>query len=194
MTTTRHGARMTLAEYLATDMEGVWELADGELYEMPPPNVDHQQLLGVIYATMWAHVVATAPRLGRVLWGVGVVLSESTLLIPDLVFLSAGRESLLRRNYIYGGPDLVVEALSSDRLRDLTFKREWYAVADVPEYWILDPVHDTLTILELSNGEYIERAVLSRDDILSTPIIPGYELALARVFDDPDREPVRADR
>ena len=194
MTTTQHGAKLTLAEYLTLEIDGLWELADGELYEMPPPNVDHQQLLGVIYATMWAHVVSTTPRLGRVLWGVGVVLSESTLLIPDLVFLSAERESLLRRNHIYGGPDLVVEALSSDRQRDLTLKRGWYAAAGVPEYWILDPVNDTLTILELSNGEYVERAVLDRDDILSTPMIPGYELALERVFDDPDRESVRADR
>ena len=193
MTTTRHGAKLTLAEYLALEIEGLWELSDGELYEMPPPNVDHQQLLGVIYATMWAHVVSTTPRLGRALWGVGVVLSETTLLIPDLVFLSGEREGLLRRNHIYGAPDLVVEALSSDRQRDLTFKRGRYAAAGVLEYWILDPVNDTLTILELSHGEYVERAVLSRADTLSTPMIPGYELALTSVFDDPDREAVRAD-
>ena len=64
MTTTRHGAKLTLAEYLALEIEGLWELADGELYEMPPPNVDHQQLLGVIYATMWTHVVSTTPPVG----------------------------------------------------------------------------------------------------------------------------------
>ena len=46
MTTTRHEAKLTLAEYLALKIEGMWEPADGELYETARPNVDHQVLIG----------------------------------------------------------------------------------------------------------------------------------------------------
>ena len=173
---------MTLAEYLALEIDGLWELVDGELCEMPPPNLDHQRLVGFLYRMLCAYLDGTTPRLGEALWGVGVALSASRMLIPDLVFLRAGREDIQQANYLDGVPDLVVEVLSTDRQRDLVLKRAWYAEAGVPEYWILDPVNDTLTVLELSGDEYIERAVMGRGDTLTTLTIPGFELQMSILF------------
>ena len=192
MTTVRQGTGITLSEYwqVVEALDGLWELADGELYEMPPPNVDHQELIGFLYTMMRAHLAATTPRLGRALLGVGVVLSETMLLIPDLTFVLAEQGYIVQRNYVDGAPDLVVEVLSTNRRHDLVLKRGWYAAAGIPEYWILDPVNDTLTILELSGSEYVERAVLGRSDTLSTPMLPGFELDLERLFGNPDRESV----
>ena len=194
MTTTQHAAKLTLAEYLALEIEGLWELADGELYEMPPPSVDHQELVGFLYWMIRAYLNETTPRLGRVWHGVGVALSDAMMLIPDLVFVRSQRQDIVRPNYIDGVPDLVVEALSTNRRHDLTLKRGWYAAAGIPEYWILDPVNDTLTILELSGNEYSERAVLGPDDTLTTALLPGFELAFERLFANPDREADRAGR
>ena len=194
MTTTQHGAKLTLAEYLALDIEGLWELADGELYEMPPPNLDHQELIGFLYWMLRSYLHGTTPKLGRVWHGAGVALSDTMMLIPDLVFVRSQRQDILRTNYIDGAPDLVVEALSTDRRRDLALKRGWYAAAGIPEYWILDPVNDTLTILELSGNEYTERAVLGSNDVLTTPMLPGFELPLERLFANPDRVPASADQ
>ena len=190
MTTLRQGTGITLSEYMALDIDGLWELADGELYEMPPPNVDHQELIGFLYRMVCAYLDETTPKLGRVWHGVGVALSDSMLLIPDLTFVRAERRDIVQRNYIDGAPDLVVETLSSDRRRDLTLKRGWYAAAGIPEYWIIDPMNDTLTVLELSGDEYVERAALGRSDTLTTPIMPGFELQLEALFGDPDRESI----
>ena len=190
MTTLRQGTRITLSEYMALDIDGLWELADGELYEMPPPNVDHQELIGFLYRMVCAYLDGTAPKLGRALSGVGVALSDTMLLIPDLTFVRAERGYIVQRNYVDGVPDLVVEALSTNRRHDLTLKRGWYAAAGIPEYWILDPVNDTLTIFELSDGAYVERAVLGRSDTLTTPTIPGFELSLEALFGNPDRESI----
>ena len=93
---------------------------------------------------------------------------------------------------VEGTPDLVVEALSSDRGRDLVMKRAVYAEAGIPEYWIVDPVNDTITVLELSGSEYVERAVLGRSDTLTTATIPGFELPLDRLFGDPVLAAIRA--
>ena len=41
------------------------------------------------------------------------------------------------------------------------------------EYWPVDPRNDTVTQLELRDGEYVERAVLGTDDTLTTPLLPG---------------------
>ena len=194
MTTAQHGTKLTLAEYLALEIEGMWELVDGELYEMPPPNLDHQDLIGFLYRVMCAYLDETTPRLGRAWLGVGVALSNTMLLIPDLVFVLSQRQGMMRANYLDGVPDLVVEVLSTDRRRDLALKRTWYAEAGIPEYWIIDPYNDSLAVLELSGAEYVDRAMLGTDDVLTTPMMPGFELALERLFANPDRVPARTDR
>ena len=192
MTSARQDTRITLAEYWAMDtLEGLWELADGELYEMPPPNLYHQHLIGFLYYMMRSYLDQVTPRLGTAWLGVGVAMSEFLSPIPDLAFVRAGREDILHRNYVEGIPDLLVEVLSTDRRRDLVMKRGWYADAGVPEYWIIDPVNDTITVLELSGGEYVERAVLGRDDTLTTATIPGFALSLEQLFGDPVREQIR---
>ena len=188
-TTTQRGARMTLAEYL--DLEGlddgVWELVDGVLEKMPAPSLEHQRLIGVLYRLIDSYLAAAFPPVGIALLGVGVALSQFRVAVPDLVYVRAERGYILGGNLVEGVPDLVVEVLSQDRARDLVMKRGWYAEAGIPEYWILDPVNDTITVLELAGGRYVERAVLGRSDIMTTAAIPGFALPLGQVFDDPAR-------
>ena len=81
-----------------------------------------------------------------------------------------------------GAPNIVVEILSSDRRRDLVRKRRLYAEAGVSEYWVVDPTKDTVTVLELRGADYVERAVLSADNTLTTPLLPGLAIPLADLF------------
>ena len=193
MTTTRLGTKMTVAEYMAIDtLEGLWELCDGELYEIPLRSIDHQCLVGSLSCRIEDYLITTSPRMGIALIGVGVALSEFRMFIPDLTYVRAERNHLLQPDLIYGAPDLLIEVLCSDRQRDLVMKRGWYAAAGVPEYWIMDPVNDTITMLELSGSDYVERAVLTRGDTLTTPAIPGFALALEQLFGDPMRAQIGA--
>ena len=86
----------------------------------------------------------------------------------------------------------MVEILSSDRSHDLVRKRQIYAEAGVREYWILDPRHDTVTLLELRGGVYAARATLAAGDTLTTPLLPGLAVPLADIFQHP-RRPARAE-
>ena len=79
-------------------------------------------------------------------------------------------------------PDIVVEVLSTDRRRDLVRKRQLYAEAGVLEYWIVDPRNDTVTLLELHDKEYTERAALTAADTLTSPLLPGLAIPLNDVF------------
>ena len=81
-----------------------------------------------------------------------------------------------------GVPDIVVEILSTDRNRDLVRKRQVYAEAGIPEYWLLDQRDQTARQLELRDGQYVERAILTIDDTLTTPLLPGLAIPLADVF------------
>jgi Uma2 family endonuclease len=189
MTTVRHGAKMTLQEYrdLGPVDEGVWELAEGVIYEIAPANWEHQSLVDFLVMMINTFLVASDPLPGWAYSGIGVVLSESTAPTPDMVYVRAERGHLIQGSFVEGVPDVVVEVMSQDRRRDLVMKRGWYAAAGAPEYWIIDPVSDTILVLELAGSEYVERAELSRSDTLSTPTIPGFELGLERLFDNPGR-------
>ena len=196
MTTVQSGTRMTLTEYRDTaEMEGgVCELINGEFCQMPPATVEHQLIIDYLVGMINAFVRSLQPMPGLAFTTIGLALSERYAPTPDIVYLRTKNLHLIRRGMVEGPPDLVVETLSSDRNRDLVMKRAIYAEAGIPEYWLVDPVNDTITILELSGAEYAERAVLSRGDTLTTATIPGFEIELDQIFGDPVLAVIRANR
>ncbi|MYC33607.1 MAG: Uma2 family endonuclease [Chloroflexi bacterium] len=189
MTTIQHGTQMTLAEYRALNetVDGVWELVDGVLEQMPPPTFDHQNLIDFLVSMINLFQLGLPTPIGWAVSGIGVALDERRAPTPDMVYLRAERAHLIQGSFVEGIPDIVLEALSSDRGRDLVMKRQWYAEAGVPEYWILDPANDSLTILNLSGTEYATTAFLQRGDTLTTLSIPGFSLSLESLFNNPGR-------
>ena len=92
-----------------------------------------------------------------------VVLSEHDTVEPDLLFISNERMGSSPVSNIQGAPDLVVEIHSpSTAQRDLTAKRELYARHGVKEYWPINPVARTVTVLLLRDGDFVERAFTGR--------------------------------
>ena len=66
---------------------------------------------------------------------------------------------------------LAVEILSpSSRMLDLLLKRGVYEQAGVPSYWILDPEKESLTVLELVDGTYVERDVVVGEKVLDATL------------------------
>ena len=192
----RRTAKMTVDEYLALDeSERFRELVDGILVHPPTPDLEHQHILMSLYGAIETYLVSVNPRPGIAFYRVAVAFSPIRLAVPDLVYVRMERQHLLRHPILYDAPDLVTEVLSRDRPhdrdKDLIRNRQWYAAAGIPEYWIMDPVHDTLTVLELAAGQYRERAVLTARDTLTTPTIPGLSIPLTEIFDDPVRAMLR---
>ncbi len=191
----RTGARLSVEEFMElpdTFDKRKMELDEGELYIMPRPRTGHQFLQSrTLFHTM-EYLNGFDDPPADVFHDVIVALSlESRILYsPDLVIILQGGRATVTDRMVEGPPDIVMEILSSDRRRDLVRKRRVYAEAGVPEYWIFDPRQDTATLLELRDGEYVERAVLTADDTLTTPLLPGLAIPLADVFRHP-RRPAR---
>ena len=86
-----------------------------------------------------------------------------------------------------GAPNLVVEIGSeSTRKRDQTIKLRLYERFGVTEYWVVDPESDGIIVYRRSGDQFERAAELSRQrgDTLSTPLLPGLELPLAKIFED----------
>lgn len=197
MTTTaklRTGTRMSLDEFLALgETDGKWELDDGVLYIMASGTPDHQFLELEFSRRILDHSDEFGQPPAHLYTEMTTILSRELQRAPepDIVIILNERRDVVGRARVEAPPDIVVEILSTsrDRNRDLIRKRQIYAEAGVLEYWTIDPRNDTVTQLELRNGAYVERAALTADDTLTTPLLPGLSIPLADIFHHRRRPP-----
>jgi Uma2 family endonuclease len=163
------------------------ELIDGEHYVTPSPNPKHQVVLGDLYLLIanWLKI----HRVGRVMLSpLDVVFTKFDVVEPDLLYLSNERAAqVMTSKNVQGVPELVVEIASpSTRRRDETIKRRLYERSGVSEYWFVDPELDVVRVYRTGAKGFEMAMELSREagDVLSTSLLPGLELPLARIFED----------
>ena len=180
------GVKLTYDDFLLFPDDGQrHELIDGEHYVTPSPNIPHQRIIGQLYLLIATYL--ETHHVGEVfLSPLDVVFSQFDVVEPDLLFVSeAKRHDILTKQHVRGVPDLVVEVGSpSTRKRDETLKRRLYELQGVLEYWVVDPELEVVRVYRRSGDRYGRPAELSREagDVLTTSLLPGLELALARVF------------
>ena len=194
MTTTKYrtGMKMSLDEFLALGKtDGKWELDDGVLYIMASGTPDHQFLHFQLSRHLADYLDSFDEPPAQFYQEMTTVLSRELQRAPepDIVIILNARRDIVSLARVEAPPDIAVEILSTDRRRDLVRKRQIYAEAGVPEYWLIDPRDDTVTQLELRDGEYVERAALGANDTLTTPLLPGLSIPLAAIFRHRQRPP-----
>ena len=183
--TTQQKTKYTYQDYLLFPNDGKrYELVEGERYVTPSPRTKHQKISGNLYGQLFEFVkrnksgiLLSAPT--------DVVFSDMDVVQPDLLFVSCGRESIITEDNILGAPDLVVEILSeSTRRTDEIIKRKLYEKHGVTEYWIIDPEIDTMKVFRLADKAYSQAIQLSLEaqDLLTSPLFPGWELPLQELF------------
>jgi len=182
------GVKLTYDDYVLFPDDGKrHELIDGEHYVSPSPNSRHQQILGELFGFVWTHL-QTHPIGRAFLAPFDVVFSRFDVVEPDLLYMSHETAArVLTPQNVQGTPDLVVEIGSpGTRKRDETIKKRLYERAGVAEYWIIDPEKDVVHVLRSADGQFRLPIELSRAaaDVLSTPLLPGFALALARLLRD----------
>jgi len=81
-------------------------------------------------------------------------------------------------------PTIIVEFVSKgrrNRHRDYIEKRGEYEALGVQEYWVIDRFQRKLTVYGPHVSETGER-IVAEHEVYSTPLLPGFELPLARLF------------
>jgi Uma2 family endonuclease len=188
MTPASRGVKLTYQDYLLFPDDGKrHELIDGEHVVTAAPNRKHQaisvNLAGMIWGFLQAHPI------GRVFAApFDVIFSDFDVVEPDLLYLSRERMAEIETSPgVKGAPNLVVEILSeATRKRDETIKRRLYDRFGVTEYWVVDPELDTIRVYRRAGEQYERNADLTvkNGDHLTSPLLPGLELPLAKIFED----------
>ncbi|HUP62708.1 MAG TPA: Uma2 family endonuclease [Thermoanaerobaculia bacterium] len=183
---TETSTNLTYEDYVNLPNDGKrYEIIDGELYVNPAPNTKHQRVVGNIWFALESYF--REHRIGEVLSSpIDVVLSSTNIVEPDLIVILAENAIITERN-IQGAPDIVIEVLSdSTRRIDEIAKRKLYERYGVSEYWIADPVIDTAKIYRrgASGFDRVAEISLETGGAITTPLLPGFTLAIHEVFAD----------
>src|SRR6185503_16136140 len=173
------GIKLTYDDYVTLPDDGKrYEILDGDLAVTPSPLVRHQRVLGNLYRVLDEYVREYDAGL-VLLAPVDVVLEESTVVVPDLVFVAKDRLAIVTERAVEGSPDLLVEILSKGSVRrDRGAKMKLYARFEVSHYWIVDPRERTVEMHEREDEDYGAAATFSGDVVAKTGLFPGLAIDL----------------
>ena len=168
---------LTYRDYAALPDDGQrYQILDGELFVTPAPGTRHQLILLRLVSQLHAHV--TTYGVGLVLPApVDVILADTSIVQPDIVFVAADRQSLVSARGIEGPPTLAVEILSpSTTALDRRNKHALYARHGVTHYWIVDGEAGAIEMLRLVDRAYaLERRATGENIVVAEPL-PGLVL------------------
>ena len=160
-----------------------YEVLDGCLVRDPSPVTKHQRCSIRLHVLLREYFGRKDPE-GDVLGApLDVILSEYTVLQPDLLYIPGSASDVLEHAYIDVPPELVVEILSpSTAQKDRIRKTEIYRKAGVTHYWIVDPDAKTIEAFALRDGYYALLAAASDRELFQHPDFPEMEIPLEKVF------------
>lgn len=157
------------------------EFTDGYLEVLPAPTDEHQVLLKFLLLAFSQFFEAQG---GIVLFApLRLRIRARKFREPDLLLLLSAKDPR-RHNRFWEGADIALEVVSEDKPeRDLVDKRGDYAEAKVPEYWIVNPLTETIAVLRLGDKGYEEAGVHGRGASATSVLRPEFSVSVDVVFD-----------
>lgn len=174
-------------EYLALDTNRLVEFSDGHLEVLPMPAYWHQRLARFLFLMLDAFVVKHS--LGEVNFApLHLRLWPGKFREPDVVYVASGHRGYITEQYLLGA-DLVMEVVSPDDPdRDKVTKRQEYAQAGIPEYWIVDPDAQRVTVLALSGESYNVHGDFGPGEQATSLLLDGFAVDVSKAFQSAERQ------
>ena len=157
------------------------EFTDGRLEVLPMPTDRHQVILSFLFLALFPLVRDSG---GTVLFSpLRLRIRKDKYREPDLLLVRNANDAR-RRNDYWRGADWVAEVVSPDwPARDTVTKRVDYAEACIPEYWIVNPIDETVTLLVLDGDAYTEHGVFRRGAHATSACLEGFSVNVTELFD-----------
>lgn len=191
MTTTTQ--KLSFEEYLAysDSTDNRYELIDGELALMSLGTGKHGSIIEFLYDQFRDQIKRQELPWTAKQTAVGIRSPRGrrwdTSRIPDVMVLPLAqweamenREAII--NFNEPPPILVVEVVSpSTKTDDYRSKRAEYGLLEIPEYWIVDPLTDKITLCLLDHELY-DLTEFQGETLLQSPTFPSLNLTVAQVL------------
>lgn len=179
--------RMTADEFFAlpeSDELRFAQLVDGELVFNTPAARHNRLVLHLAHSFMtWADSQVDPGEGG---FNTNALIDEHNVFTPDLWWVPAARQLGARDTHFEVPPPLVVEVRSPSTWRyDIGTKLRHYEGRGVAEVWLVDGEVDTVHIHRRRTPAALTFDLsldLGRDDVLTTPLVPGWQVDLEALF------------
>ena len=176
---------LTIADLDAMPDDGnLYELIEGELLVSRAHGLTHQSVSGNLFVSIKNYL--SENPIGQVWTTPGVIFSESSGVIPDIVFVSSERrEEIVSGERITGPPDLIIEIVSpgaENERRDRVAKRQIYGKYGVKEYWVVNPEKRAIEVFLLAGQTLKLQNSLGEQDELTSSVMPGFSCKVAGIF------------
>lgn len=157
------------------------EFTDGVIEVLPMPTKKHQAISLFLLLSLLAFV---RPRGGAVFYApLRIAVRPGKFREPDLL-LVVDKDDPRAQDEFWLGADFVVEIVSPDKpKRDTEEKPRDYAEAGIPEYWIVNPLDETITVLTLVGDSYTPYGVFQRSAQAASKLLDGFSVPVDEVFD-----------
>jgi len=157
------------------------EFTDGEIEVLPMPTSSHQVMLLLLYDLFRAVI---QPIGGRILVApLRIQVRPGKYREPDILMLRDASDPRYQDAF-WLGADLVVEIVSPDRPeRDTQEKPRDYAEAGISEYWIVNPLDATITVLALVGNSYRPHGVFQRGERATSHLLQSFGVLVDQVFE-----------
>jgi Uma2 family endonuclease len=191
MTTTTK--KLSFEEYLvySDDTDTRYELVDGELRAMSLGTGRHSNIIRFLNRQFEDAITSSEQAWVSLSSLVGVRSPRGrrwdTSRIPDITILDQAQwEAMADRAAVIDfnepPPILVVEVVSpSTKTDDYRSKRGEYGVLEIPEYWIVDPLEEKVTIGILDH-EFYELTEYQGDQLIQSPTFPDLKLTATQIL------------
>ena len=169
--------------WLANKANRLIEFTDGYIEVLPMPTDDHQ----LLSQHLLLNFLAFLKPLGGVIQYAPLKLRIRARKYrePDLLLLLHASDQRRGQQYRTGA-DLVIEIVSPDNpARDLIEKRRDYAEAKVSEYWIVNPLDESVSVLQFDGEGYREHGVFGRDTSATSVLLPSFSMDVTALFNAP---------
>lgn len=185
-----NGMLMTPEEFDAVedyDENYEYEMIHGVVVVNPIPSVEERGANEVLayFLLHYQQAHAQGSALDCTLPQQYVGIKDSRRLANRVIWAGLGRMPKVREDI----PTVAVEFVSRrkrDRDRDYIEKKREYAKTGMKEYWIIDRFERTLTVVKYQRKGSQEQ-VIKESETYKTPLLPGFELPLARILEAADR-------
>lgn len=177
------------ADYLQWTFEDRLEIIKGKLFKMSPaPSRIHQKLSWEIARELADYLKGKTCEAYSAPFDVRLPRKSKddkdilTVVQPDICVICDPAK--LDDKGCLGAPDIIIEILSpGNNKKELANKYEVYEESGVKEYWLILPQEQACFQYILNHdGRYTGARPLTEGNVLTTPILPGFELDLEEVF------------
>lgn len=180
---------MSLEEYFQVreKSEEILEYIDGFVYMSPSPSTKHQRVSSKLQIKFGNFLVSSNCEVFSAPYDIELKndnIEGTKIVVPDISII-CDKTGFTDARYV-GIPKLIVEILSpSNQSHDLVTKLNLYMDYGVKEYWIINPMLETITVYTLNDEEMYEQHDIKKETgEITSKVLNDFRVDLKNIFED----------